>query len=148
MRPGFGRAFGWLAVVAIVWGGAAAAGQAPSLEEQLRDAAARIDRAAVVLGEPETISRLAALFKISRRTVTDLHDDKLDFGEAALVLALAEAAKTRPETVLSLWATGRLSWSEIALRQKADRRALLKRLEAVRRALAPPRPVPSPKPAR
>jgi hypothetical protein len=145
MRGGSVRLLGWLAAFGIMWAGQAAAGQPPISEDRLRDAGIRIDRAAAALGEAETVTRLAVAFKLSGRAVTDLHDQKLDYGEVATVLALAEASKTKPEAILSLWATGRLNWSEIADRNKVDGQKLLKRLEAVRRALLPPRPTPSPR---
>lgn len=129
----------------LLTGGLAGAGQSPTSEDRLRDAAIRIERAATALGEPETVARLAAAFKVPARTVTDLHDEKLDFGEVALVLALAEAGKTKPEAILSHWATGRLNWSEIAERTKVDRQALQKRLDGIRRALTSKRPAPPPR---
>lgn len=129
----------------VLTGGFAAAGQPPPSEERLRDAVIRIERAASALGEPEAVARLADAFKVSARMVTDLHDEKLDFGEVAMVLTLAEASQAKPEAILSLWATGRLSWSEIADRNRVDRRELLKRLEGVRRALTQPGPASSPR---
>jgi hypothetical protein len=139
---------GCLAAGLIGLAAVALAGQAPSYEDQLRDAAIRIDRAAAPLGEAGAVSRLAAAFKVPERTVLGLHDEKLDFGEVALVLALADEGKTKPEAILSLWATGRLTWSEIAQRHAVDRKTLQRRLEAVRRALARPPAPPPAKPAR
>ena len=136
MRADVSVVVGGLLAVIFLTGGLAAAGQPPTPEEQLRDAAIRIERAATALGEAETVTRLAAAFKVSSRAITGLHDEKLDFGEVAMVLALAEASKTKPEAILSLWATDRLSWSEIGERNKVNRQALLKRLDGVRRALA------------
>jgi hypothetical protein len=136
MRRGIVTLLGVLIAMLIGTVGVVSAGQAPSPEEQLRDAVIRIDRAATALGEAETVSRLAAAFKVPGRAVSALHDEKLDFGEVAMVLALAEASKTKPEAILSLWATDRLSWSEIGDRNKVGRPALLKRLDGIRRALA------------
>lgn len=128
---------GWLAAGLLIAGGISAAGQAPPLEDQLRDAALRIEWAAASLEERENVARLAAAFKVRPRTIADLRDDKLDFGEVSLVLALAEGGKTKPEKILSLWATDRLNWSEICEREQIARQPLLKRLDLVRRALAP-----------
>jgi hypothetical protein len=136
MRGGIVTLLEWCVAVLILTGGPAIAAQPPTPEDQLRDAAIRIERAAAALGEAETVSRVAAAFKVSSRTITDLHDEKLDFGEVAIVLALAEASKAKPEAILSLWATDRLSWSEIAERNRADPRALQKRLDGIRRVLA------------
>jgi len=133
---------GWLAAALLIAEGVSAAGQAPPLEEQLRDAALRIEWAAAPLEEREIVARLAAAFKVRPRAIADLRDDKLDFGEVSLVLALAEGGKTKPEKILSLWATDRLSWSEICERERISRQPLLKRLDLVRRALDPP---PAPK---
>ncbi len=147
MRVRIGVVAGGFIAVILLAGGLAAAAQPAVSEDQLRVAAIRIDRAATALGEPETVSRLAAAFKVSPRSVTDLHDEKLDFGEVTLVLALAEAGKAKPEKILSLWATDRLGWTDIGERYKINRQALLKRLDAIRRGLVPRPPAPG-KPAR
>ena len=115
----------------------ATAGEGRSPEERIRGAAMRLERAAAPLGEAAAVARLAAAFRISPQAVTDLRDQKLDSGEIATVLALAEAARTSPDTILALWAGGRLNWGEIANRFHVDQRALLRRLDSVRRALGP-----------
>ncbi len=147
MRGGTVTLLGWIIAALIGTAGFATAAQSPAPEDQLRDAAIRIDRAATTLGEAETVIRLAAAFKVPSRTVTDLHDEKLDFGEVALVLALAEGSKAKPEAILSLWATDRLGWSDIVERYKINRQALQKRLDGIRRALAQ-RPSSAGKPSR
>lgn len=124
-----GCLLGWLA-------GPAVAGQPAPVEDRLRDAALRIERAAAGLPEAEAASRLAQAFRVKPRLVLDLHDQKLDFGEVALVLALAELGKSPSDRILSLWATGRLSWSQIAERLAVEPRGLLKRLDGLRRELA------------
>jgi len=133
---------GWhVWTVGIVWmtfvplGAVAFAGQSMSREERIQATARRVERAAGPLGEAETDERSAAIFRVKPRTVTDLHDQKLDLGEVAVVLALAEAGHTSPDTILSLWASGRLNWGDIAERLKVDLRDLLRRVETVRREL-------------
>jgi hypothetical protein len=73
--------------------------------------------------------------RVKPRLVSDLHDQKLDYGEVAIVLALAEAGHASPDMLLALWATGRLSWGEIAERLKVNVSTLPKRLQAVRQEL-------------
>ncbi len=112
-------------------------GAAPSRgpEERIRDAVIRIDRAGATIGEEESLERLAAAFKLKRRIVLDLRDQKLNYGQVTVVLALAEAGKTSADTILELWATDRLNWGQIAERLKIDPAGLLRRLEDVRRDL-------------
>jgi hypothetical protein len=98
----------------------------------------RVERAAASPGEAAAAARLAAGFRVSPQAVTDLRDQKLDLGEIAVVLVLAEAARTSPDAVLVLWANARLNWGEIADRLKVDLRTLLRRLEAARRELGRP----------
>ncbi len=111
------------------------AGQVTSREARIREAALRLERAAAPLDEAVAASRLAALFRVTPRTVTDLRDQKLDFGEVAVVLAMAKAGRTSPDAVLGLWASGRLNWAEIAERLRVDLRDLVRRLDAARREL-------------
>ncbi len=131
---------GWLRVA--VWmllvptGAVALAGQPMGRENRIRDTMIRIDRAGTAIGEMEALERLGTAFKVKPRIVMDLRDQKLDYGEVAVVLALAEAGKTSPDAILGLWATDRLNWGEIAERLKVDLRELLHRLDAVRRDLA------------
>ncbi len=117
-------------------GAVALAGQPAGQETRIRDAMIRIDRAGTAIGETESLERLAAAFKVKPRVVMDLQDQKLDYGEVAVVLALSEAGKTSTDAVLGLWATDRLNWGQIAERLKVDTRDLLRRLEGVRRDLA------------
>ncbi|HYL80779.1 MAG TPA: hypothetical protein VEU07_08200, partial [Candidatus Acidoferrum sp.] len=70
------------------------------------------------------------------RAVTDLRDQKLAFSDVVVVLALSELGKTSSNTILSLWASGRLNWGEIASRLQVKLPTLLRRLEAARRELA------------
>jgi len=116
-------------------GAVALAAQSTSPEEQIRETARRVEQVAVPLDEVEANERLAAVFRVVPRTVTDLRDQKLDLGEIAVVLALAEAGHTSPDAILSLWASGQLNWGDIAERLKVELRDLLRRLEAARRAL-------------
>ncbi len=131
---------GWLRVA--VWmllvptGAVALAGQPMGRENRIRDTMIRIDRAGTAIGEMEALERLGTAFKVKPRIVMDLRDQKLDYGEVAVVLALAEAGKTAPDAILGLWATDRLNWGEIAERLKVDPRDLLRRLDGVRRDLA------------
>ena len=136
MRP-------WLAWAAtIVWmtmlasGPIAPAGGATSREDRILEAGRRVERVAAPLGEAESTEHLAAAFRVTPRTVMDLRDQKLDLGEVSIVLALAQAGHTSTDTILSLWASGRLNWGDIAERLKVDLRDLLKRLEIVRRDLS------------
>src|SRR5574341_411440 len=124
----------WLLLLSLT--ASAAAGQPAGPEQRIRDAALRVERAIASLGEVQAAARLAAAFRVPPRAVADLRDQKLGFGDVAVVLALAETGKTSPDTILSLWASGRLNWGQIAGRQKVELRTLLRRLEAVRRDLA------------
>ncbi len=130
----------WLYValwmVPLSTGAVALAGQPAGQETRIRDAMIRIDRAGTVIGEAESMERLAAAFKVKPRVVMDLQDQKLDYGEVAVVLALSEAGKTSTDAILGLWATDRLNWGQIAERLKVDTRELLRRLEGIRRDLA------------
>ncbi len=117
-------------------GAAALAGQPAGQENRIRDAMIRIDRAGTAIGDVESMERLAAAFKVKPRVVMDLQDQKLDYGEVAVVLALSEAGKTSTDAILGLWATDRLNWGQIAERLKVDTRELLRRLEGIRRDLA------------
>ncbi len=131
-------ALGLLALLPI--GTVALAGQPVGREDRIRDAMIRIDRAGTAIGEVESLERLGAAFKVKPRVVMDLRDQKLDYGEVAVVLALSEAGKSSVDAVLGLWATDRLNWGQIADRLKVDLRDLLRRLEGVRRDLAHRRP--------
>ena len=124
----------WMTIVLL--GAIGFAGQPASREERIREAARRVERAAAPLGEIEGSERLAAVFLVTPRTVVDLRDQKLDLGEVAVVLALAEAGHTSPDALLSLWASGRLDWGEIAKQLKVYLRDLLRRLELARRELS------------
>jgi hypothetical protein len=129
------------AIVCLVLLAAGVASATPDLfpvEERIQEAILRLDRAATALNEARAAQRLALTFRVPTRTVADLHDQKLDFGEVAVVLALAEAARTPADRILGLWASARLDWSEIAERLRIDASALLARLEAVRRELVSP----------
>jgi hypothetical protein len=119
-----------------IWGSAAFAGQDGRQEGRIRDAQLRVERAAAPLGETVAAARLAGTFRVSAQVVADLRDQKLDLGEIAVVLALAEAGRTSPDAVLGLWVNGRLTWAEIAQRLKVEVRTLLRRLDAARRELA------------
>jgi hypothetical protein len=127
-------ALGLLALLPI--GTVALAGQPVAQEDRIRDAMTRVDRAGTAIGEAESLERLSAAFRVRPRVVMDLRDQKLDYGEVAVVLALSEAGKTSVDAVLGLWATDRLNWGQIADRLKVDLRDLLRRLEGVRRDLA------------
>jgi hypothetical protein len=127
-------ALGLLALLPI--GTVALAGQPVAQEDRIRDAMTRVDRAGTAIGEAESLERLSAAFRVRPRVVMDLRDQKLDYGEVAVVLALSEAGKTSVDAVLGLWATDRLNWGQIADRLKVDLRGLLRRLEGVRRDLA------------
>lgn len=107
-------------------------------DERIQEAALRLNRTAAVLAEPAASERLAAAFHVRSRVVVDLHDQKLDFGEVAVVLALAEAGRISSDRILALWASARLDWGEIAERLRVDVAALLERLETVRGELALP----------
>lgn len=110
--------------------------------DRLREIMLSLDRAAAPLSEAAAATRLAAAFRIPARQVVELLDQKLDLGEAAIVLALAETARTSSDRVLGLWASVRLDWVEIATRLKVDLAVLVKRLETVRRELvSPPAPI-------
>lgn len=120
------------------WRPAGGAAQDTSRAGRIRTLVQRIEQAAAALGESATHERLAVLFRVTLRAVSDLHDQKLDSGEVAVVLALAELGATSPDGILSWWASDRLGWGEIADRLKVDTRRLLARLEEIRRALARP----------
>ncbi len=109
------------------------AGQVVGREERIREAALRVERVIVSLDEAEAAKRLAAALRVPPRSVTDLRDQKLGLGDVAVALALSELGKTSPDTILSLWASGRLNWGEIAERLKVEQRTLLRRLDTLRR---------------
>jgi hypothetical protein len=140
MQRGNGWTLGWAGAVLMCLAGAALAGQPQIREEQLLTAGQRIERAVVALGEQTGSDRLAAGFRVAPRLVADLRDQKLGFGDIALLLALAETGRTPPDTILGWWASRRLTWGEIADRLRVDPAALVKRLETLRRHLG--RPVP------
>ena len=64
--------------------------QAKPREERILEVARRIERMAASHGEAAGVAWLAAAFRVSPHVVTDLRDQKLDLGEMAVVLALAE----------------------------------------------------------
>jgi len=142
-RSGWILALGCCGLGLGLWVAGAGAGESLPAEDRIRDAAIRIDRAGAALGEAETVARLAAGFHTGPRAVAELRDEKLDFGEVAVLLALAELARIPADRLLSLWASNRLSWSQIADRHGVQTARLLQRLEAVRRDLAR-RPAPPP----
>jgi hypothetical protein len=107
-------------------------------DERIQEVVLRVNRAADALGEARGAERLATVFRVPARVVADLYDQKLAFGEVAVVLALAETGRTSSDTILGLWASGRLNWGQIAERLKVDLHVLLRRLEGVRRDLTPP----------
>lgn len=122
-----------------LWGPtAASAGQPPGSEGRIRSALQRLDRAAEVVGESRALDRMSADFKVTSRAVEELRDQKLDIGEVAAVLALAEMGAASPDTILSWWASGRLSWGKIAERLPGGARRLQQRLEQARRAMNRP----------
>ena len=135
MRPRLAWTAGIVWMTILAQGAVALAGQSTAREERIREAARRVERVAAPFGEAEANERLAAVFRVKPRTLSDLRDQKLNLGEVAVVLALAEVGHTSPDTVLSLWASGRLNWGEIAERLKVDLRDLLRRLETTRREL-------------
>jgi hypothetical protein len=121
MRSQLAWTAGILWVILLSQGAVAFAAGSASREERIQD---------------EATDRLARVFRVTPRSVTDPHDQKLDLGEVAVLLALAEAGRTSPDAILSLWASGRLNWGDIAERLKVNQRDLLRRLETVRRELA------------
>ncbi len=123
----------------VLLGAGRAAAEATRPADQVRDLILGVDRAAATLSEAATATRLASAFGVRPRQVLDLLDQKLDPGEVAVVLALAEASRTPSDRILGLWASVRLDWAEIAERLKVDTPALFKRLDTVRRELASPR---------
>jgi hypothetical protein len=122
-----------------MWTGEPSADVAPA-EDRMQDAMQRVDRAATALDAARAAQRVAAVFRVPARVVADLQDQKLDFGEVAMVLALAEAGRISSDQILALWASARLDWDQIADRLKVDVLALLDRLEALRQDLAAPGP--------
>lgn len=127
-------ALGGAVALALVWPvPSGTLGAAP--EDGIQDAAVRVSRAVDALGEARAEERLARLFRVAPRVVAELYEQKLDFGEVAVVLALAEAGQTSSDRILVLWASDRLHWSQIAQRLRVDLPVLLKRLEGVRRDL-------------
>lgn len=128
--------FGFACLILLSLGATAFAGQPIGREERIHEATLRVERVIASLDEAEATARLAAAFRVPPRAVTDLRDQKLRLGDVAVVLALSEIGKTSPDTILSLWASGRLNWGEIANRLKVDLPTLLRRLDAARRELA------------
>jgi hypothetical protein len=122
-----------------MWTGEPSADVAPA-EDRVQDAMQRVDRAATARDAARAAQRVAAVFRVPARVVADLQDQKLDFGEVAMVLALAEAGRISSDQILALWASARLDWDQIADRLKVDVLALLDRLEALRQDLAAPGP--------
>jgi hypothetical protein len=120
-----------------IWTGEPAADVAP-VEERIQEAVRRVDRAATAVAAARAAQRMAAAFQVSPRMIADLHDQKLDFGEVAVVLALAEAGRTSSDQILGLWASARLDWGQIAARLRVDVLTLLERLERIRRDLMSP----------
>ncbi len=112
------------------------AAQPADTEERIGNAALRVEEAATRLGEAAAEAQLARIFRVKPRVISDLHDQKLDYGEVAVVLALAEAGHASPDAVLGLWATGRLNWGEIAERLKVNTSGLLQHLQSIRQELA------------
>jgi hypothetical protein len=133
MRNWAGPGFAWLILLTL--GAAAFAGQPVGREERIREAALRVERVIASLDEAAATARLAAAFRVSPRAVTDLRDQKLGLGQVAVVLALADIGKTSPDSILSLWASGRLEWGEIADRLRVESRKLVQRLDTARRDL-------------
>jgi len=127
----FALALAWL-LPSVAWGAVP--------DERIQEAVLRVNRAADALGEAKGEERLARVFRVAPHVVAELYEQKLDFGEVAVVLALAEVGRTSSDAVLVLWASDRLLWSQIAHRLKVDVQVLLRRLEAVHRDLAPPNP--------
>ncbi len=127
----------WMACVVgtagLLFGSMASAAMSP--DARIQEAGRRVERAIAPLGETESAERLAAAFRIAPRTVIDLLDQKLDLAQVCIVLALAQAGGTSSDTILSLWASGRLGWGDIAERLKVNLRDLLQRLENVRRSV-------------
>jgi hypothetical protein len=121
MRSHLAWTAGIICVAILAQGAVAFAAGSASREERIQD---------------EATDRLARVFRVTPRSVTDPHDQKLDLGEVAVLLALAEAGRTSPDAILSLWASGRLNWGDIAEQLKVNQRDLLRRLETVRRELA------------
>jgi hypothetical protein len=122
-----------------MWTGEPSADVAPA-EDRMQDAMQRVDRAATALDATRAAQRVAAVFRVPARVVADLQDQKLDFGEVAMVLALAEAGRISSDQILALWASARLDWDQIADRLRVDVLALVDRLEALRQDLAAPGP--------
>ncbi len=67
--------------------------QAKPREERILEVARRIEQGAAPLGEAAAVSPLAGSIRTPSRVVTDLRDQKLDLGEMAVVLALAEVVQ-------------------------------------------------------
>jgi hypothetical protein len=128
-------------LLAVMWAGEAPADVSAG-EEHIQEAILRLDRAATAVDGARAAQRLAVAFRVAPRVVAELQDQKLDFGEVAAVLALAEAGRISSDQILALWATARLNWEQIAGRLGVDVSTLLGRLETVRRGLlaAPPAP--------
>ncbi len=135
MRQWRAWASGVVGLVILSLASLALAGEVISHEARIREAALRVDRAAATLDEAAATTRLAGVLGVTPRTVTDLREQKLDFGEVAIVLTLAKAGRTSPDAILGLWASGRLNWAEIAERLHVDLRDLVRRLDAARRDL-------------
>jgi hypothetical protein len=120
--------------LAVIWAGEAPADVSAG-EERIQEAILQLDRAATGVDGARAAQRLALAFRVSPRLVADLQDQKLDFGEVAMVLALAEAGRTSSDQVLGLWANARLDWGQIAARLRVDVMVVLNRLDTVRRQL-------------
>jgi hypothetical protein len=120
-----------------MWTGEPSADVAPA-EERIQEAMLRVDRAATALDGARAAQRLAGAFRVPARVIADLQDQKLDFGQVAMVLALAEAGRISSDQVLTLWANARLNWEQIAARLRVDVPHLLERLDMLPDALALP----------
>jgi hypothetical protein len=115
-----------------------AAAEFPLSGDRIGELVVGVDQATAGLSDVAAAARLAANLRVRPPSVRELLDQKLDPGEVAVVLALAEASRTSSDRILGLWASVRLDWAQIAERLHVDAVALLKRLETVRRELATP----------
>ncbi len=136
-----GLALGCL-LLAVLWTGEAPANVSPA-EERIQEAIQRLDRIVTGVDPTRAVQRLAVAFRVSPQLVADLQDQKLDFGEVATVLALAEAGRISSDQILALWASARLNWEQIAGRLGVDVSTLLRRLETVRQGLLTPATAPA-----
>jgi hypothetical protein len=119
-----------------MWTAEAPADVAPP-DERIQAAMLRLNRTALSVTDGSPEEWLARAFRVAPRLVADLQDQKLDFGEVAVVLALAEAGRTPSDRILGMWASERLEWAQIAARLRVDPSALVFRLEGLLRELTP-----------